>query len=160
MIDEGKKPNKKPLIYYYTIALIVLMLLNALLFPSLLQTRVTEVSYSDFLQMVDEGEVTEVAIEEDEEQILFMTGSEEEGNAVYYKTGIFPDDSLVTRLDDAGVRFGAAIPTQDSPLLSFILTWILPIVLFIGVGQLMFSMMSKRMGGANGRCLSGLKRRS
>lgn len=149
MIDEGKKPNKKPLIYYYTIALIVLMLLNALLFPSLLQTRVTEVSYSDFLQMVDEGEVTEVAIEEDEEQILFMTGSEEEGNAVYYKTGIFPDDSLVTRLDDAGVRFGAAIPTQDSPLLSFILTWILPIVLFIGVGQLMFSMMSKRMGGAN-----------
>ena len=101
MIDEGKKPNKKPLIYYYTIALIVLMLLNALLFPSLLQTRVTEVSYSDFLQMVDEGEVTEVAIEEDEEQILFMTGSEEEGNAVYYKTGIFPDDSLVTRLDPA-----------------------------------------------------------
>ncbi len=94
MIDDGKKPNRKPLIYYYTIALIVLMLLNALLFPSLLQTRVTEVPYSDFLQMVDDGVVTEVAIEEDDEQILFTTGGEDGEDTVYYKTGIFPDDSL------------------------------------------------------------------
>ncbi len=152
MIDEGKKPNKKPLIFYYTIALIVLMLLNALLFPSLLQTRVTEVSYSEFLQMVDEGLVTEVAIEENEEQILFMTGGETSDgeDAAYYKTGIFPDDSLVTRLNDAGVKFGAAIPAQDSPLLNFILTWILPILIFVGIGQFMFSMLSKRMGGGMG----------
>ena len=150
MIDEGKKPNKKPLIYYYIIVLIVLMLLNALLFPSLLQTRVTEVSYSEFLEMVDSGAVTEVAIEEDEEQILFMTGGTEEKDAVYYKTGIFPDDGLVTRLTDAGVKFGAAIPAQDSPLLNFILTWILPIVLFTAIGQLMFSMLAKRMNGGMG----------
>ena len=154
MIDDGKKPNRKPLIYYYTIALIVLMLLNALLFPSLLQTRVTEVPYSDFLQMVDDGVVTEVAIEEAEEQILFMTGSEEDGDAVYYKTGIFPDDALGERLENAGVKFGAAIPTQDSPLLSFILTWVLPIVLFVGVGQLLFAMMSKRMGGFGANAMS------
>ena len=154
MIDDGKKPNRKPLIYYYTIALIVLMLLNALLFPSLLQTRVTEVPYSDFLQMVDDGVVTEVAIEEDDEQILFMTGSEEDGDAVYYKTGIFPDDALGERLENAGVKFGAAIPTQDSPLLSFILTWVLPIVLFVGVGQLLFAMMSKRMGGFGANAMS------
>ncbi|MDD6274295.1 MAG: ATP-dependent zinc metalloprotease FtsH [Clostridiaceae bacterium] len=150
MIDEGKKPNKKPLIYYYIIVLIVLLLLNALLFPSLLQTRVTEVPYSEFLEMVDSGVVTEVAIEEDEEQILFMTGGTEDKDAVYYKTGIFPDDSLVTRLTDAGVKFGAAIPAQDSPLLNFILTWILPIVLFTAIGQLMFSMLAKRMNGGVG----------
>ena len=154
MIDDGKKPNKKPLIYYYTIALIVLMLLNALLFPSLLQTRVTEVSYSEFLQMVDDGVVTEVAIEEDEEQILFTTGGEDGEDTVYYKTGIFPDDSLGERLENAGVKFGAAIPTQDSPLLSFILTWVLPIVLFVGVGQLLFAMMSKRMGGFGANAMS------
>ncbi len=112
MIEEGKKPNKKPLLYYYTIALIVLMLLNALVFPSLLQTRVTEVSYSEFLQMVDDGSVTEVAIEEAEEQILFMTGSTENGDAVYYKTGIFPDDSLVSRLEGAGVKFARQFPRR------------------------------------------------
>lgn len=150
MIDEGKKPNKKPLIYYYTIALLVLMLLNALVFPSLMQTRVTEVPYSEFLQMVDDGSVTEVAIEEAEEQILFTTGGEEEGKTVYYKTGIFPDESLSARLEEAGVQFGAAIPAQDSPLFSFILTWILPVLLFVGVGQFMFSMISKRMGGGIG----------
>ena len=154
MIDNGKKPNRKPLIYYYTIAMIVLMLLNALLFPSLLQTRVTEVSYSEFLQMVDDGVVTEVAIEEDEEQILFTTGGEDGEDTVYYKTGIFPDDSLGERLENAGVKFGAAIPTQDSPLLSFILTWVLPIVLFVGVGQLLFAMMSKRMGGFGANAMS------
>ena len=149
MIDEGKKPNKKPLIFYYTIALIVLMLLNALVFPSILQTRVTEVPYSEFLQMVDDGSVTEVAIEENEKQILFMTGGEDE-DATYYKTGIVPDDGLVQRLEDAGVKFGATIPAQDSPLLNFILTWILPVLLFVGIGQLMFSMLSKRMGGGMG----------
>ena len=151
MIDEGKKPNKKPLIYYYMVALLVLMLLNALVFPSILQTRVTEVPYSEFLQMVDDGSVTEVAIEENEEQILFITGGGEEGqDAVYYKTGIFPDDTLSQRLEDAGVKFGASIPAQDSPLLNFILTWILPVLLFVGIGQLMFSMLSKRMGGGMG----------
>ena len=133
------------------VALLVLMLLNALVFPSILQTRVTEVPYSEFLQMVDDGSVTEVAIEENEEQILFITGGGEEGqDAVYYKTGIFPDDTLSQRLEDAGVKFGASIPAQDSPLLNFILTWILPVLLFVGIGQLMFSMLSKRMGGGMG----------
>ena len=125
-MDSQNKTPKKPLIFYYLIAMLVLMLLNALLFPALLQTSVTEVGYNEFLSMVDDGKVEEVA--RDDTEIVF-TAKDENGKESYYKTGIWPDDSTLTqRLEKAGVKFTAEIPQQNSPLLNFILTWIFPIV--------------------------------
>ena len=145
-MDSQNKAPKKPLIFYYLIAMLVLMLLNALLFPALLQTSVTEVGYNEFLSMVDDGKVEEVA--RDDTEIVF-TAKDENGKESYYKTGIWPDDSTLTqRLEKAGVKFTAEIPQQNSPLLNFILTWIFPIVLFVIIGQILSRMMMKRMGGA------------
>ena len=147
---QSDKPSKKPLIYYYVIAMIVLMILNAVLFPSLLSRRVQEVGYSDFLKMVDEGKVKEVSLEEDAEQIVFIAVNDE-NREVIYKTGAFPDTGLRERLENAGVKFESVIPTQDSPLLNFIITWILPIALFSLVGQLLMKRLQKSgmMPGAN-----------
>ena len=153
MIEHNdKKPSKKPFIFYYSIVLLIVMLFNALLFPAVLQSRVKEVEYSTFLEMVDSGKVTNVAVEEDANQIVFIT--EEEGKTGYYKTGIFPDDGLRERLENAGVGFSAEIPTQNSPLLNFILTWILPLALFAGFGQLMFHMIQKRSSNMPGNAMS------
>lgn len=146
------KPDRKPLYYYYVIALLVVMLLNALLFPSIIRSGVKEVGYDSFLSMIDEGIVTQVEMEEDKDQIVFVTQSDE--GIRYYKTGIFPDQGLRERLEKANVEFGADIPTQNSPLLSFLLTWILPILVFYGFGQLMFKMMKKRGGNIAGNAMS------
>ena len=140
MIKQDK-PNKKPLYYYYVIAILVVMLLNALLFPSILQSGVKQVGYNTFLEM-----------EEENDRILFVT--EEDGRTRYYKTGIFPDEGLRERLEEADVEFGADIPTQNSPLLSFLLTWILPMIIFFGAGQLLFRMMQKRGGNMPGNAMS------
>lgn len=148
---KNDKPNRKPLFYYYAIALLIVMLLNALLFPSVLQSGIKQVGYNTFLEMVDEGKVTQVEMEEDNDRILFI--AQEDGRLRYYKTGIFPDQGLRERLEKAGVEFGAEIPTQNSPLLSFLLTWILPMVIFFGVGELMFRKMQKR-GGMPGNAMS------
>ena len=147
---QSDKPSKKPLIYYYVIAMIVLMILNAVLFPSLLSRRVQEVGYSDFLKMVDDGKVKEVSLEEDAEQIVFIAVNDENKENIY-KTGAFPDTGLRERLENAGVKFESVIPTQDSPLLNFIITWILPIALFSLVGQLLMKRLQKSgmMPGAN-----------
>ena len=147
---QTDKPSKKPLINYYVIAMIVLMILNAVLFPSLLSRRVQEVGYSDFLKMVDEGKVKEVSLEEDAEQIVFIAVNDENKENIY-KTGAFPDTGLRERLENAGVKFESVIPTQDSPLLNFIITWILPIALFSLVGQLLMKRLQKSgmMPGAN-----------
>ena len=152
-MDGQKGQNKKPLLYYYVIAMVILMLLNALLFPSMMQPKVTEVSYSEFLTMVDQKNVTEVAIEETSQQIIFTT-NEENGKPVFYKTGLFPDDGLRQRLEDAGVKFTASIPKQNSPLLNFLLTWIFPLLLFVLVGQLMFRWMQKKTGGGIGNAMT------
>lgn len=146
------KPNRKPLYYYYVIAVLVVMLLNALLFPSILQSGVKQVGYNTFLEMVDEGIVTQVEMEEENDRIIFV--AEEDGRTRYYKTGIFPDQGLRERLEEANVEFGADIPTQNSPLLSFLLTWILPIIIFFGFGQLMFRMLQKRGGNMAGNAMS------
>jgi cell division protease FtsH len=146
--DNSQKSPKKPLIYYYVIVLLVMMLLNALLFPSLMQRRVTEVTYDTFLSMVDDGTVTEVAYEEDQELIVFAAKNED-GKEYLYKTGLFPDDGLRQRLEDADVKFSATIPTQNSPLLNFILTWVVPLLFFVIAGQLLTRFLAKRMGGGN-----------
>ena len=140
---DDKSP-KKPLIFYYLIAMVVLMLLNALVFPAMLATPVTEVGYNDFLTMIDNKQVKEVAMEED--QILF-TATDANGQTAIYKTGRWPDEGLTERLYASGAKFASAIPTQDSPLLSFLTTWVFPILLFVAIGQIMGRMLTKRMGG-------------
>ena len=140
---ENKSP-KKPLIFYYLIAVVVIMLLNALVFPTMLSAHVTEVGYSDFLNMIDAKAVEEVAMEAD--QIVF-TAKDAAGKTVMYKTGLWPDENLVDRLHLSGAKFAAAIPTQDSPLLSFLTGWIFPILFFVLIGQLMSRFLAKKMGG-------------
>ncbi len=140
---QSDKPSKKPLIYYYAVATIVILLLNALLFPSLLQRQVREVGYSDFLKMVDAGKVTEVALEQENEQIVFLA-KDDSGKEGMYKTGAFPDDGLRERLEKANVEFESVIPTQNSPLLNFIISWVVPIALFSLVGQMILRRMQKQ----------------
>ncbi len=143
---ENKTPNRKPLIYYIVIVSAVIMLLNAFVFPALLQRQVQPVGYSDFLKMVDDGQVKEVQLDQDSEQLIFLAENDE-GQEAVYKTAVFPDDSLRARLEEAGVSFSAQIPTQNNPLLSFIITWILPIALFSLLGRVLMGQMNKRMGG-------------
>ncbi len=144
MKQESKTP-KKPLIYYYLIAMLVLLLLNALVFPSLLSPKVGEVSYDQFLSLVERKEVKQVAIEDD---VILFTVKDEAGKDgyAYYQTGRIEDADLVNRLKESGAEFSAVIPTQDSPLLSFLMTWVFPIILFVAIGQLMGRMLTKHMG--------------
>ena len=114
---KGAKNPKKPLIFYYAVMLLVLMMLNWLLFPSLLQRQVTEVGYDEFISMVDKGQVETIAYDKQDQEITFEAKNDK-GKDALYKTGIFPDDELVGRLLGANVKFAAEIPTQTSPLLS------------------------------------------
>ncbi len=147
--DEAKSGSgpgsKKPLIYYYIVAFLVLMLLNALLFPMLAQQQVTEVGYNEFVSKVEAGEVEKVAVDESAGQITFVDDADK-----YYKTGLFPDEGLYDRLEKADVEFAAEIPAQSSPLLNFLLFWILPTLLLVGLGQLFM----KRMGKAGGNVMN------
>ena len=145
-------PPKKPLIFYYLAALIVLMLLNVFLFPSLLERQVVEVPYSQFLTMVDGGQVEQVALDETSREIVFIA-KDDGGREGYYKTGVWPDDGqrLLAQLQaEEGIPFTAEIPTQANPILSFLVSWILPIVIFIVIGELLSRWMMKRMGGLPG----------
>ena len=148
--EDPQKPSKKPLIYYYILAMIVLLLLNALLFPSLLQKQVVEVPYNQFLDMVDEGKVKEVALDDADGQLVFVAEGEN-GREGYYKTGIWPDDGqrLLQQLRESepAIQFEAEIPTQASPIMTFLVSWVLPIVFFIFIGELLSRQMMKRMGG-------------
>ncbi len=141
-MNDVKNP-KKPLIYYYLIVLVVIMLLNATLVPMLSQRNIQQVDYSTFLTMLSEGQIGEVQV--DETQIAFT--SSEEKNPMIYVTGRMEDAQLVDRLTDAGVSFGQVVPQEMSPLLNFLLSWVLPLGLFWLVGSLLFRQMSKRMGG-------------
>ena len=142
-VKDNNSSPRKPLIYYYIIALVVLMLLNTFLFPSLLSRPVVEVTYDAFLKMLDAGEVKQVALED---TMLVFAAEDAEGNAAIFKTGIWPDDNLTERLVNAeGVQFAAEIPTQASPLLSFLLSWLMPILVFVIIGQI-FSRMLKKNG--------------
>ena len=148
MVDTGKKQKnpKRPLIFYYAVTLLILMLLNWLFFPALMQRRVTEVGYDEFTTMLDEGRVQTVAYDQTESQIVFEA-TDEDGNTAVYKTGIFPDPDLYERLDDADVKFAAEIPTQTSPLLTILVSYALPIIIIIAFGQWMSKKMMKSMGG-------------
>ena len=141
-----KEPSKKPLIYYYMIALLAVFLLNWLVFPSLLQPKVVEVSYSDFLQQIADQKVTQVEMQEN--QILFI-GLGDDGQELFYETAYVDDPELVTRLESQNIEFGGVIPSQPSVLLNILLSYGVPILIFIGLGQLISKNMLKH-GGGNG----------
>ena len=143
--EQPKRPPKKSWLYYYAVVMLVTMLLNALVFPSVMERQVKEVGYNEFLSMVDSGQVKQVA--RDDTQFTFVAENAE-GEKGIYKTGLWPDNTLADRLLAAGVDFTEEIPTQASPLLNFITTWVLPIIMFVIIGQLMSRMLAKRMGGA------------
>ena len=142
-----KKNSRKPLIVYYIISLVVVMLLNTLLFPQIERYSVKEVAYSEFLEMLVEGKIKSVQIEDKE--IAFTPVEQlEDGKATYYTTNrVTADDQIVERLLDADVTFGQVVPEEMSPIIEFLLSWVLPLVVFYALGSLMFRRMTKSMGG-------------
>ena len=144
-MNEVKTP-KKPLIVYYAIAILVVLLINTLLVPMVSQARVKYVDYGTFIQMTEEDKISEVQVQDN--QIIFVTKEDEANkNAVYYRTGKMDDPELTSRLSEHGVRFDREIVEETSPLLSFLLSFVFPLVLFIALGQLLTRQMMKRMGG-------------
>ena len=135
------KPPKKPLIYYYGVALVVLLLINFLLVPLVARHAVQEVDYGTFMTMTENKEIGQVEVEDN--QIIFTN---KDGSKVY-KTGPMNDPDLTQRLYDAGAEFTRDIVEETSPLLSFVLTWILPIIIFIAIGQLMTKKLTDKAGG-------------
>ena len=141
-MNEVKTP-KKPLIFYYGIAMVVLLLLNMLVMPLITQHQVEEVDYGTFIKMTENKEIGQVEIEDN--QILFTN----KDKSKIYKTGLLNDDGLVQRLYDSGAEFSGEIVEQMSPLMSFIVSWVLPVVLFVVLGQLLSRQLMKKMGGPN-----------
>ncbi|WP_124064885.1 ATP-dependent zinc metalloprotease FtsH [Clostridium sp. E02] len=149
--DSGKHP-KKPFIYYYIIVVILMILFNAMAVPWIQSKSVTEVPYSKFLEMIDQGKVQAVAKTETEIQFKSDTGKKDwEGKPVYqvYKTGLWADETLTERLISHNVEFDKAIVKQMSPLLSILLTWIVPILIFVFLGNFLSTQLQKKMGGQN-----------
>ena len=143
-MNEVKTP-KKPLIYYYVVVLLVLMLFNFLAMPWMAQRQIREVDYNTFNSMVQEGQVGQVEIQEQENRILF---TDKEGTAIY-KTAMVPDYTLTNRLLEAGVSTSGQELQQTDPLLTFLLFWVLPILVFVAIGQYMSRRMMKNAGGPN-----------
>ena len=143
---KDKKP-KKPLIFYYAIVIIVLVLLNTLLVPSLAERSIKEATYDEFLDTLDSGTVEEVNLEDDVIYYSVKKGNETQ----VYKTGRIKDSQEVERLKDAGVKFSEEIPQKTSPILSLLLSYIVPILIFVFIGNwLSKKMMSGISGGAGG----------
>ena len=144
-MQEVKKP-KKPLIYYYVIVLAVLFLFNFLFMPWAAERRVREVGYDTFMEMTEKEQIGQVQIDQEENEILF---TDKDGTAIY-KTGMVEDPGMTERLYNSGAEFSGQIIKQMSPILSFLLSWILPIAIFIGLGQYMSrKLMNKASGGPN-----------
>ena len=143
-MQEVKKP-KKPLIFYYVVAMLVLLLFNFLAMPWLAQRRIQEVDYGTFMSMTEEGSIGQVEVQEQENQILF---TDKEYQHIY-KTGMMPDPELTQRLYDSGASFTGEIIKQADPILSFLLSWILPIVIFILIGQYISRRLTRNAGGPN-----------
>ena len=150
--DDNKSP-RKPFIYYYLIVMIVMILFNALMVPWIQSRTIIEVPYSTFLEKVEAGQVTDVAKTDSEIQFIADTGEKDKnGKEIYatYKTGPWPDEKLTERLmAHKEINFQEAIVEPMNPLLSFFLTWILPILIFVVLGNMMAKQMQKRMGGGN-----------
>lgn len=141
-MNEVKTP-KKPLIYYYCIVMLCLFLFNALITPRILERQIKKVDYGTFISMTENGEIGRVDLQEQENYILFTDKDE----TTVYKTAMVDDPDLTKRLYEAGVSFYGEEIEQMSPLLSIFLYWILPILVFIAIGQFMYKKMMNKAGG-------------
>ena len=141
-MNEVKSP-KKPLVYYYAIVILVILALNFLAVPWLSQRQVKEVDYGTFMTMTENQEIGRVEVQNN--QILFTNKDDTQ----VYKTGLMDDPDLIYRLKDSGAEFSSEIVEQMSPFLSFLLTWLLPIVFFVALGQFMLKRMTNKAGGPN-----------
>ena len=139
------KPPKKPLIYYYVVVALALLLFNFLAMPWLAQQQIVHVDYGTFLDMARAQDLGRVEVQETENQIVFT----DKGETTVYKTGMIPDPDLAQTLDDSGASFEGEIIQQTDPLLSFLLSWVLPIAIFVALGQYMSKKMMNSMGGPN-----------
>ena len=146
---KDKKP-KKPLIFYYAIVIIVLVLLNTLLVPSLAERSIKEATYDEFLDTLDSGTVEEVNLEDDVIYYSVKKGNETQ----VYKTGRIKDSQEVERLKDAGVKFSEEIPQKTSPILSLLLSYIVPILIFVFIGNWLSKKMMSGIGGGAGGAMS------
>ena len=147
-MNEVKKP-KKPLIYYYGIVLLALLLFNFLAMPWLSQRQVKEVDYGTFMTMTEEKQIGKVEVQDN--QILFTDKDEKQ----IYKTGLMTDPDLVNRLKASGAEFSSEIQEQMSPVLSFLLSWLVPILFFVGIGQLLSKRMMSKFSGPNSMMFGG-----
>ena len=143
-MEKDNKQNK-PIFYYIALVFLIMLLLNAFVFPLFTGHRVTEVGYSTFLNMVDEGKVKEVML--DGNYIVFLAENES-GKMGTYQTGVFPDDGLRERLENAGVAFSSYIESEGSPIINFLVSWILPLMMFSLIGRLLFAFLQKKGGNA------------
>lgn len=144
-MQEQKTP-KKPLIFYTILVFIVLLVLNMIVVPMLMRAQIREADYSSFLTDLKAGKIEQVQQQDD--QILYLE-KDENGRDIIFSAGMMNDPQLVSRLEEAGITFGAVVQQEMSPFVSFLLTWILPIVIFAVIGQLMMRTLQKRMGGPN-----------
>ena len=143
-MEKDNKQNR-PIFYYIALVFLIMLLLNAFVFPLFTGHRVTEVEYSTFLNMVDEGKVKEVML--DGNYIVFLAENES-GKMGTYQTGVFPDDGLRERLENAGVAFSSYIESEGSPIINFLVSWILPLMMFSLIGRLLFAFLQKKGGNA------------
>ena len=143
-MKEVKSP-KRPLIYYYLIALGVILLFNMLVMPIMSMNQVLEVDYGTFVQMAEDKNLGQVEVNETENQIVF---TDKEQTAIY-TAGMIPDPDLARLLKDSGAKYGGQIIQQTNPILSFLLSWLLPIAIFVLLGQYMNKKLMEQAGGKN-----------
>lgn len=143
-MKEVKSP-KKPLIYYYLIVIGVILLFNMIITPLMVQSQIVETDYSTFVKMAEDKELGEVEINESENQIIFT----DKDKTTVYEAGMIPDQNLAQLLKDSGAKYGGQIIKQSNPIISFLLSWVLPIVIFILLGQYMNKRLMNQMGGKN-----------
>ncbi|MFR2772219.1 MAG: ATP-dependent zinc metalloprotease FtsH [Clostridium sp.] len=143
--SDQNKPPKRSFLYYYGIVMLVLLLLNIFVFPSVMDKTV-EGRYDEFLASLNAGEVDEVYVTTNDEVMYTLKG---DSRGAVHKTGLMPGDNITERLAGTDARFSSEIQTKASPLLDFLLTWIAPFVILVLIGQLMSRAMMKRMGGPN-----------
>lgn len=141
---KEKKNPQKPIIYFYIVTLVIVMLLNAFVFPAMLKEQITQVDYGTFLKQIENGKVKNVEIQDNR---IAFSAINDEGKESIYVTGRVDDPELVNRLHSVGVKFSQVIPKENSPLMNFLISWVFPIILFVGLGQILTNSMQKRMGG-------------
>lgn len=141
----GDNQKKKPLLYYYVMALFIILLINKIIVPTFFSPQVQQVSYGSFLQMLDEGKIKKVEITD--KQIAGV--SKDESSKEIFVTGRVEDPQFVERLMKSKVEFSQVVPKEDHPLYTFFMNWIMPMIIFFGLGQLFMRYMSSRMGGGN-----------